>query len=124
MEMVRRLGLGVIGLGYFGRRHASVYSSLPHVRLVAVADVNADHGLDVAGRLGAAFHAEFDELLARGDVDAVSICLPDRLHEAAAIAAARAGKHILLEKPLAHPAAAALAHLAADTGTAACRERG
>src|SRR3546814_16135724 len=70
MEMVRRLGLGVIGLGYFGRRHASVYSSLPHVRLVAVADVNADHGLDVAGRLGAAFHAEFDGLMARGDVDA------------------------------------------------------
>src|SRR5581483_9330234 len=53
---------------------------------------------------GARFHADYAELLARDDVQAVSICLPDREHTEAAIAAARAGKAILLEKPFAHDA--------------------
>lgn len=109
----RRLRVGVIGLGWFGERHARVYASMPHVELVAVSDLDVQRGRSIAGRLGAAFHGDALELLARNDIEAVSICLPDRQHEAVATAAARAGKHLLLEKPLAHTTEAAVRIVAA-----------
>jgi predicted dehydrogenase len=101
------LGVGVIGLGFFGSRHARVFAEHPAARLVAVCDSDQGRAVDVGGRLGADAHVALHDLLARKDIDAVSICLPDRLHEEAAVAAAEAGKSILLEKPLAHSAAAA-----------------
>ena len=98
------LRIGVIGLGFFGSRHARVFAEHPAAELVAVCDQDATRASDLARQLGAEAYGDFQLLLARGDIDAVSICLPDRLHEDAAIAAARAGKTILLEKPLAHSA--------------------
>lgn len=105
----RRLRTGVIGLGLIGALHARVHSQLPNARLVAVADIQVDPGRALADELGADFHADYAELLARDDIDAVSICLPDRLHVAPAVAAAQAGKHLLLEKPMAHTTDAATA---------------
>jgi predicted dehydrogenase len=101
------LKVGVIGLGFFGSRHARVYHDHPAARLIGVADVDSTRVREVAGLTGARGFADYRELLALPGLQAVSICLPDRLHEAAAIAAAAAGKAILLEKPLAHSAAAA-----------------
>jgi predicted dehydrogenase len=101
---ISRLRVGVIGLGYFGERHARIYASLPSASLVAVCDQNAARAASLGERLGAEPMEDFKELLSRSDIDAVSICMPDRLHTDAAIAAARAGKAILLEKPLAHDA--------------------
>ncbi len=101
------LRIGVIGLGFFGGRHARIFAEHPAAELVAVCDQDAERAKSVAETLSAAPYGDLHELLARGDIDAVSICLPDRLHEEAAIAAAAAGKTILLEKPLAHSAAAA-----------------
>ncbi len=102
---MERLRTGVIGLGFFGGRHARIHHELPNTRLVAVADTDAALGGDVAKRFGAAFHDDYRELLARDDIDAVSICTPDRRHVEPAVAAAAAGKAILLEKPMAHSAA-------------------
>jgi predicted dehydrogenase len=104
---MKELGVGVIGLGYFGARHARLYARHPAAKLVAVCDKDADTAAAVASGTGAEAHVEFTALLARSDIEAVGICLPDRLHEEAAIAAARAGKAILLEKPMAHDAATA-----------------
>ncbi|MCP4385031.1 MAG: Gfo/Idh/MocA family oxidoreductase [Hyphomicrobiales bacterium] len=101
------LRVAVIGLGYFGARHAQVYATHPAAKLVAVCDVDAALGERVAAETGAAAYADFAAMLARGDVDAVSVCMPDRLHEEAAVAVAGADKAMLLEKPLAHEAAAA-----------------
>lgn len=101
------LKVGVIGLGYFGGRHARVYQDHPAAELVGVADRDAARLAEVTAVTSAFGTGDYRELLARPDVDAVSICLPDRLHEDAAIAAARAGKAILLEKPLAQDAAVA-----------------
>ena len=101
------LKVGVIGLGFFGSRHAQVYADHPAAELVGVADLDAARVAEVAGHTGATGHTDFRELLARPEIEAVSICLPDRLHETAAIAAAEAGKTILLEKPFAHDAATA-----------------
>jgi predicted dehydrogenase len=96
------LRVGVIGLGYFGERHARIYRSLPDAELVAVCDRDSARAARVAGQLGTDAISRYDELLRRTDIEAISICLPDRDHTDAAVAAAEAGKAILLEKPLAH----------------------
>ena len=101
------LRVGVIGLGWFGERHARVYSQLPSARLAAVCDVDSARAGRIAAATGAEAFTDFTALLARPDIDAVSICMPDRMHLDAALAAAGAGKAILLEKPLAHDAATA-----------------
>jgi predicted dehydrogenase len=107
MGTTRTLGVGVIGLGWFGQRHARIYRENPLAELVAVCDIDAALAASTGAKLGAEACTDFEALLARPDVAAVSICLPDRHHERAAVAAAEAGKAILLEKPLAHAAAAA-----------------
>jgi predicted dehydrogenase len=101
-----KLRTGVIGLGFFGARHARIYAEHPAAELIAVCDSNAAR-LQPFADGGAWVFEDFQEMLGTPGLDAVSICLPDRMHEAAAIAAAEAGKAILLEKPFAHDAATA-----------------
>ncbi len=101
------LKVGVVGLGFFGARHARIYAEHPAADLVGVCDTDKKRRTQVSSSLGAGAFADFNELLSLPGLDAVSICLPDRLHEEAAIAAAKAGKTILLEKPFAHTAEAA-----------------
>lgn len=105
--MSRTLKVGVIGLGFFGGRHARIYAEHPAAELIAVCDSDAGRAAQVARETGARDFEDFRKMLALPELDAVSICLPDRLHEEAAIAAAEAGKTILLEKPLAHEYAVA-----------------
>jgi len=98
------IGYGIIGCGWVSPSHAAGVRALAGdgVRLVAVADADLARARELAGRYASpAVHDDYLELLARDDVDAVSICLPDHLHRDAALAAAAAGKHVLCEKPLA-----------------------
>jgi UDP-N-acetyl-2-amino-2-deoxyglucuronate dehydrogenase len=98
------LGYGIVGCGWVSPTHAVGARALAGegVRLVAVADADAARAHELADRYGSPdVHRDYLELLARDDVDAVSICLPDHLHRDAALAAAEAGKHVLCEKPLA-----------------------
>jgi predicted dehydrogenase len=95
-------GFGVIGVGTWGGLHARVYAGTPGARLAAVCDVNAERAQQVGEACSAArIYEDYRQLLADPDVRAVSIVLPDFLHREAVIAAAEAGKHILVEKPLA-----------------------
>jgi len=94
--MTEQIRAGVVGVGNMGRHHARVYSELPGVELVGVADADADTAAEVA--------AEFDttvrdrtRLLA--GTDAVSVAVPTRFHEAVARSAIDAGTDILVEKP-------------------------
>jgi predicted dehydrogenase len=99
-----RLGYGIIGCGWVSPSHAVGVRALAGdgVRLVAVADADVTRAQELADRHGSpGVHDDYLELLARDDVEAVSICLPDHLHRDAAVAAAEAGKHVLCEKPLA-----------------------
>lgn len=105
--MIGQLKVGVIGLGFFGSRHARVYKDHPAAELIGVADLDPVRRAETVGMTGAEGFADYRRLLSLPGLQAVSICLPDRLHEDAAIAAAQAGKAILLEKPLAHSAEAA-----------------
>jgi predicted dehydrogenase len=106
----RPLGIAVIGCGRISRSHlAAVVAESDLARLVATVDSNPSLAAEAAERYGAR-HAlrSVDDALARDDVDAVVLCLPNHLHATVAIAAAQAGKHVLVEKPMADTEAEAL----------------
>ena len=96
------LRYGAIGVGLQGEGHVKVIDLLPNAELVAVCDVNEELARSVGLKYGAR-HAlkSYHDLLAIDEIDAVSIALPDHLHREVAVAALQAGKHVLLEKPMA-----------------------
>jgi predicted dehydrogenase len=108
------IGVCVVGLGA-GRVHSRVLSSLKGdgVRLF-VCDISEEKARAVAKEYGAeAWFLDYKEALARDDVDAMSICLPHHLHWKAAVESADAGKHVLVEKPMARTLKEADAMIAA-----------
>lgn len=99
--MGKKLRMGMIGVGFMGELHAKVIKEIPNAELVAVADINENTAKRVADTYGCDAYTDYNELLARDDIDAVTIVVPEDYHLEPAVAAARAGKHILLEKPIA-----------------------
>lgn len=98
---------GLIGAGVAGELNASAMRMLPDVEVVAVTDVDQGKANALAGRHGIPeVHPTTESLLADAPIDAVAILTPHHLHLPATIAAARAGKHVLSEKALAHTASA------------------
>lgn len=94
------LGIGIIGVGTIARAHMKAYQEVPEAKVRAVFDIDAARAQDFAQEFGIDAVPTLESLLARSDIHAVSICTPHAAHESAAVAAARAGKHILCEKPL------------------------
>ena len=98
---MRKINLGIIGMGYIGKTHLLNCLRLENAAPVAVADVSKK-ALSNAKELGVPnTYANYHELLQNSDVDAVIIALPTHLHAECAEAAAESHKHILLEKPIA-----------------------
>jgi predicted dehydrogenase len=93
------LRAGVIGVGYLGRLHAQKMASFEDVRLVGVSDSDHARGRAVAEEFGTEFVEDPRDLLSR--VNAVSIAVPTLSHHRVAMAAVRAGVHVLIEKPIA-----------------------
>jgi predicted dehydrogenase len=100
---MHKLGIGVLGVGEMGKRHAeNVRHLVPEARLVAVADVAAGRASQVAAELEIdRSFGSLDAMLECKDVDAVLIATPDKFHAQAIRETAAAGKNILCEKPLA-----------------------
>ncbi|MGO9124378.1 MAG: Gfo/Idh/MocA family oxidoreductase [Terriglobales bacterium] len=100
---MRKLGVGVLGVGEMGRRHAeNLRRQVPGARLVAVADVAAARARLVAAELEIEHSfGSLEDMLAHKDIDCVVIATPDKFHAQAIRTAAAARKHILSEKPLA-----------------------
>ncbi len=96
------LRIGIVGAGIMGDMHGRVFARQPDCQVAAVCDPVLEKAQALAGKLGvpAAFGA-CETMLAAAPVDVVSICTPDFAHAAPAIAAIEAGKHVLVEKPLA-----------------------
>ncbi|MDJ1114156.1 Gfo/Idh/MocA family protein [Microbacterium dauci] len=95
-----RLGVAVIGVGSIAGQHLRAYAAHPDVELVGVFDAVAERTRAVAEQWGGRAYASLEELLADPAVEAVSICTWNDSHAAIADQAVRAGKHVLVEKPL------------------------
>jgi UDP-N-acetyl-2-amino-2-deoxyglucuronate dehydrogenase len=93
-------GFGIVGAGVISSTHAGAIASLPDARLVAVTDVESERAKSLAARHECAAEPDLDALLARDDVDVVSVCVPSGLHAEVGIRAAAAGKHLVVEKPV------------------------
>ena len=114
--------IGMIGYGGIGRVHAMGYRSLPFhyglpadsIQLVGVATTRPETAQAAAAEIGCDYSTDdYRQLLARPDVEAVDVCVPNHMHAEIVQAAAAAGKHIYCEKPLAMNVAEATAMVAA-----------
>ncbi len=102
MAETRPIGIGVVGLGEIGQVHLRGFQGAPELaRVRAVTDVDRSLRAASAAATGAAERATLADLLADPCVDAISVCVPHSLHREIALAAIAAGKHVLLEKPMA-----------------------
>jgi predicted dehydrogenase len=100
--MERQLRIAVIGAGYWGPNLARNFSASPDWELAAICDLDRERAEGLAARVGNVdVHTDVDELLKRDDVDAVAIATPARTHHGLALRALAAGKHVMVEKPLA-----------------------
>ena len=99
-----KIRIGIIGTGGIAHAHARAYKNFADVEVVAGADIipgKARKFLDEFGWTDAAAYETCEELCARDDIDAVSVCTYNSQHAACAVPALMSGKHVLLEKPMA-----------------------
>lgn len=100
--------LAIIGAGLVAKTfHIPAFLNCPGVEITAIYDRKEAKAQALASPLGAAVYTDYDRLLAESGVDAVSICTRTDMHCSMAVAAAKAGKHVFLEKPMAMSAAEA-----------------
>lgn len=108
------LNVAVIGAGAIGTNHIAGFQEHAAARVVAIADVALERAREAAERFNVPETVtDYRALLARADIDVVSIALPNYLHAPAALDALAAGKHVMLEKPMAMHAREAEAMIAA-----------
>jgi predicted dehydrogenase len=102
--MDRKLGVAVCGIGWCGAQHIAAFQRNPHVEITWLCARDAEraratlreHGLAVPG---ARITTDYDDVLAAPDVDIIAIATPNQAHVEQTVAAANAGKHLVLEKP-------------------------
>ncbi len=116
--MTNTIGFAILGAGMVADYHRQAIQAHQDrgARLVAVGHYDADRFAAISARFGVPCRS-YDEILADPNVDAVCVCTPSGQHAAQAIAAAQAGKHVLVEKPM------ALSLADADRMIATCREQ-
>lgn len=101
--MKQALRLGVIGAGEFSNYHLSGIASVTNAEAVAICDVDLGRAKAQAEKYhipADSVYTDYRDLLAREDIDAVTLPLPDQVHKEITVAALRAGKHVLCEKPM------------------------
>ncbi|NIK77817.1 putative dehydrogenase [Paenibacillus castaneae] len=114
----KKYGFAIIGGGVIGQTHADRLLSVEKGKLAVICDRTEAKAKSIAEKYESDWSTDYDAVLAREDVDIVNICLPSGMHAQYAIAAAKAGKHVITEKPIDISAENALAMINA------CREAG
>lgn len=99
---MKRLRVGVLGLGAFGERHIRAYRGLPYVEVAAVASRSATRAEEIAStyKIPAAYGSH-EDLIADDSIDAISVTTAEHEHREPVLAALAAGRHVLVEKPIA-----------------------
>lgn len=109
-----RIKVGIIGCGSIAKyRHIPEHAMNENVEIVAFCDVVAARAHAFADQYNAKAYVDYTELLENEEIDAVSVCTPNSLHAPVSIAALKAGKHVLCEKPMATSSEEAEAMIAA-----------
>jgi UDP-N-acetylglucosamine 3-dehydrogenase len=99
---MNKVRIAVIGLGWFGEKHCEALAGIPHVELHALCTRTPARLKEVAGKFGVKkTYTDYHQLLADGEVDAVSVVTMWDQHVEPTLAALKAGKHVFLEKPMA-----------------------
>lgn len=98
---MKKLGVAVIGTGQWGKNHARVYHELPSTELIAVCDVNRERAQAMAKQYGAKAYTSSAQMLKNKEIEAVNVCTWSTILAKEALKALRAGKHVLVEKPMA-----------------------
>ncbi len=101
---MKKLKMGLIGCGAFGNQHLLGMADIPDIEITALCDVDEENLKDKAEKFridAKDCYTDYKELLAREDIEAVSLALPDQIHRQIAVDAMRAGKHVFCEKPMA-----------------------
>jgi UDP-N-acetyl-2-amino-2-deoxyglucuronate dehydrogenase len=94
------LGFAIVGAGNIGKIHAQAVACIPGARVSVVCDADAERGRALAEACQAAWVSEYPAAVAQADVDVVCVCTPSGSHAEIVEAAARAGKHLAVEKPI------------------------
>ncbi|HTJ78305.1 MAG TPA: Gfo/Idh/MocA family oxidoreductase [Rariglobus sp.] len=106
MKKKESYNIAVIGAGGIGCDHIASFQQHPAARVVALAEISPERGREAADKFGIPeLVTDYRKLLKRADIDILSIALPNHLHAPVALAALRAGKHVMLDKPMATSAA-------------------
>ena len=96
------VNVGIIGCGRITEyRHAPEYLENENVRLLGFVDTKPGQAQLMADKFGGKDYGSIDQMLADAEIDAVSVCVANTFHAEVTLAALRAGKHVLLEKPMA-----------------------
>lgn len=100
---MKGISFGIVGCGRIAKRHAEILGNqtIRGACLAGVCDIQPDRARDFADRFDVPAYGSLDDLLARDEIDVVSILTPSGMHAQHAIAAAQAGKHVVVEKPMA-----------------------
>jgi len=97
----KKFGYGIIGCGTISKWHAEAAAATGKYNLVAVTDVRKEAAQKFAEQFHCVAEESTEALLSREDIEIVSICTPSGFHAIDAIKAAKAGKHVIVEKPMA-----------------------
>ncbi len=101
-EAMKKIKFAVIGCGSIGQRHVAVLDAEADAQLIAICDVDEQKCIKLAETYpGLVWYTDYQKMLNEADFDVVNVCTPHGLHAPMSIGAARAKKHILVEKPMA-----------------------
>jgi len=116
--MEEQFRFGIIGSGVISEYHAQAIKAQPNTKIVAVSDIVRANAEKFAAKYKCEINDDWQEMIRREDIDAICVCTPTGLHAQQSIAAAKAGKHILVEKTMAIKVkdATEMIHVARDNG--------
>src|SRR5262245_12925141 len=100
MENEKLIGIGLVGYGMIGKVQAEAIRSIASARLVGVYGRDEGRTAEFAARFETSGYTDYDRFLEQPEVQVVTICTPSGTHADFGVRAARAGKHVLVEKPI------------------------
>ena len=98
--MSEKYKIGIIGYGMIGEHHAKAIAELDEAELFAIQCRTISKGEELSKSLNVIYYNDYMDMVKNEDLDIIDVCLPSGMHAEAAVAAAEAGKHVIVEKPI------------------------